>query len=73
MPGVTAHKSSVLNVCLNIIRVIKMFEQMKNIRNLNAHFETRFDNDPFLQNPLWKARTKKRIKRDKNQKKLVST
>lgn len=45
---------------------------MKHIRDMNVHFESRFENDPFLQNPLMKSRIPK-TKRNKNKKKLVCT
>lgn len=53
-----------------------MFEQMKNIRKFDFPLD-RYDNDPFLKNPLLKYRQSKnkakRTKRnDKQQAKLVS-
>lgn len=53
-----------------------MFEQMKNIRKFDFPLD-RYDNDPFLKNPLLKYRRNKtkakRLKRnDKQQAKLVS-
>lgn len=54
----------------------KMFEQMKNIRKYDFPLD-RYDNDPFLKNPLLKYRQNrikaKRLKRnDKQQTKFVS-
>lgn len=54
-----------------------MFDQMKNIRKFDFPLD-RYDNDPFLKNPLLKYRQNKnkakRIKRnDKQQAKLVSS
>lgn len=51
----------------------KMFEQMKNIRKFDFPLD-RYDNDPFLKNPLLKYRqSKNKAKRnDKQQAKLVS-
>lgn len=51
-----------------------MVEQLKNMRKFDFQLD-RYDNDPFLKNPLMKLRINKtkRKKRDKNQAKLVST
>lgn len=49
-----------------------MFDQMKNIRKFDFPLD-RYENDPFLQNPLLKFRKAKRMKRnDKQQIKVVS-
>lgn len=55
---------------------VKMFEKMKNVRKFDFPLD-RFDDDPFLKNPLLKYRQNKnkakRLKRnDKQQAKLVS-
>lgn len=52
-----------------------MFEQMKNIRKFDFPLD-RYDNDPFLKNPLLKYRQNKnrakRLKRNDKQRALVS-